>query len=712
MNQFAELVLLSCIPLVLIIFGIFPPRRAVIAMTVISWLFMPNGGFSIPGLPDYSKTSATTIGCLIGVLLFDSNRIFRFRPRLYDLPIFVWCVGNVATSLSNDLGLYDGLSQMLRVVIIWGLPYFLGRIYMNDPEGCRECALGIIIGGLAYVPLCLFESRMSPILQRSIYGWTLTTFEAPRFYLGYRPQVFMMTGLEVGMWMAASTLCAYWLWVSRVIREIKGIPFGRLVLTLAVTTILTKSVGAIMLMVFGLSLLEIVRRTKSSWLVLVLVFAPPTYTVLRTTGLWSGREIVQWTQFLIPDRESSVETRIVSEDHLIARAMERPLLGWGGFSRSRIIVNGKDLYPTDGYWIIVLGTQGIVGLLAMITALSQPLWLTYRRFPARLWPEPIVGPAVALSMLLGLYSMDCLANAMVNPMYAIILGGVTGLSAFDGFQSRRTAASWLALAVAQGEAGQTAAAEASYLEALQVYEAAEGGLLNDPQASDEMAYAHEALAAIFLADGSGRSDEARHLLARAVEVRAAAAVLCPNDLTSLDRLAVSLGNLGRLFAAQKLPRDAYWAWSRAQEIRVTILAASPESETAKRQLADSCNDLAWFLANHPDTHAEAASEAIRLAREAVELFPEDPGYWNTVGASLYYAGEYQGAVESLARSAELAGGGTGFDHYLLAMSYARLGSPDLARECFAWAEAWTNAHQANQAELVRLRHEAGGIVGV
>ena len=709
MNSFAQFVLISCIPLVLVIFAMMPPRRAVITMTVFSWLFMPNSGFAIPGLPDYTKSSATTIGCLMGVLLYDTSRIFRFRPRWYDLPVFIWCVGNVATSVSNDIGLYDGLSQTLKSIILWGLPYFLGRIYMNDPEGCRECAMGIILGGLAYVPLCLWEVRMSPTIQATIYG-TAVPFEPPRFHLGYRPSVFMVSGLEVGMWMTAASLCAYWLWRSRAVKEIMGISFGWLVVALIITTLLTKAVGANLLMFFGLTVLELVRRTKASWIVLILVFAPPTYTAVRTTGLWSGREIVNWTQVLIPGRESSVDLRIVSEDHLIARALERPLFGWGGFNRNRIIVNGRDMYPTDGYWVITLGIQGVVGLVAMITALALPLWLTYRRFPARLWSEPLIAPIVSLSMLLGLYSMDCLANAMVNPMYAIILGGVTGLSAADGLRSRRAGAMLLALADSHKQAGRMEAAEKLYREALGFDDTAGDGPQDNPHAADEAAYVQESLAEILLADGSNRVDEARHLLACAVKARVSTAALTPNDLAALDRLAGTLGNLGRVLAAQGHDRDADWAWSRALEVRTTVATALPDAEDARRRLADSRNDLAWYLATHHDARPDAADDAVRLGREAVELFPEDPGYWNTLGGSCYYAGDPKSAVESLARAAELAGGGTAFDYYLMSMSYFRMGAHEQARECFQWAEAWTRENQPDHAELARLRHEASELI--
>ena len=65
---------------------------------------------------------------------------------------------------------------------------------------------------------------------------------------GYRPRVFLSTGLELGMWMTCSTLSAFWLWADGTIRRLWGLPFGWLVLGLFITTVLCKSSGALVLL--------------------------------------------------------------------------------------------------------------------------------------------------------------------------------------------------------------------------------------------------------------------------------------------------------------------------------------------------------------------------------------------------------------------------------------------------------------------------------
>jgi hypothetical protein len=83
----------------------------------------------------------------------------------------------------------------------------------------RELTMGVVFGGLAYVPLCLFEIRMSPQLLSMFYGssiWSGTRFG------GFRPHVFFHNGLELGMWMTAVSLAAWWLWSCGALKVLAG----------------------------------------------------------------------------------------------------------------------------------------------------------------------------------------------------------------------------------------------------------------------------------------------------------------------------------------------------------------------------------------------------------------------------------------------------------------------------------------------------------
>ena len=77
-SPLVPLTLFGWIPFVLLLFLFLPPRRAVITAFLIAWLFLPMAGFKIPGLPDYTKMSATCVGVLIAALLL--SRLIGFSP--------------------------------------------------------------------------------------------------------------------------------------------------------------------------------------------------------------------------------------------------------------------------------------------------------------------------------------------------------------------------------------------------------------------------------------------------------------------------------------------------------------------------------------------------------------------------------------------------------------------------------------------------------
>ena len=162
---------------------------------------------------------------MLGTLIFQPNRLLAFRPRWFDLPAVLWCFCPFISSLTNGLGVYDGLSAIFVNIERWALPYLIGRLYFGDREGMRELAVGIAVGGIIWVLPCLFEIRMSPILLSRVYG--LHRFEGMR--LGsWRPFVFFSTGLELGMWMTASSLSAVWLWRCGSLKRLGLLPPGRL----------------------------------------------------------------------------------------------------------------------------------------------------------------------------------------------------------------------------------------------------------------------------------------------------------------------------------------------------------------------------------------------------------------------------------------------------------------------------------------------------
>jgi len=434
-NVLVPITMFGWIPVVFIIFAVLPPRRAVITSFLAAWLFLPMAAYDLPYLPPYTKLTATSMGVMFAILVFDHKRLSAFRLQWVDLPMVVWCVCPFVTSLLNDLGVYDGVSQVVRQVTTWGVPYFIGRLYFSDRQGLQELAIGLFIGGLIYVPFCLWEVRMSPRLHRIIYDFRQHAFSQTWRGNGYRPMVFMQHGLAVGMFMASAAVVGVWLWKARTVRQIWGVPMSVLVLSVVITMLLCKSMLATALMVTGIGLALAAPIVRSRLPVLILLLFPLFYIASRSTGLWSGQQLLT-TAALVGNsqRAASLQTRLTSEKHLVAKAWKRPIFGWGGFSRSLIKSDdGRDLVRTeagreraipDGLWIIAFGQYGLIGLVSMTLMILLPPILMLMRHPMSQWLHPSLAPMSAMAIMMNLYMIDCLMNALVNPIFMLACGGL------------------------------------------------------------------------------------------------------------------------------------------------------------------------------------------------------------------------------------------------------------------------------------------------
>jgi hypothetical protein len=432
MSPVVHVVMFGWVPAVVGLFSFLKPRHAVIASFLIAWLFLPVARYEIPGLPDYTKISATCFGIFLAAAIFDAGSLSRFRLRTLDIPMIVWCLCPIASSLTNGYGIYDGLAMSLRQVIQWGFPYFIGRVYFSSGEGLRDLAVGIFIGGMIYVPLCLYEIRFSPQLHNLIYGFHQHTFAQTLRWGAWRPMVFLDHGLMLGAWMMSASLVGVWLWRTGVLKDCKGMPAGWMVLLLLLTTVLCRSTGAAAQLFMGCAALFMTRRLQKPLFLILLIAIPLLYIPARVSGAWTGENLVSLVSTTVSrERADSLAYRMFNEKILWDKARKKPVFGWGTWGGARVYDDqGKDISVTDGLWIISLGNHGMVGLVSMTLSILMPLLMLIRSLPARLLDHPAFAPASALSVLMGLYMVDCLLNAMINPVFMVMAGGVTGFCAF------------------------------------------------------------------------------------------------------------------------------------------------------------------------------------------------------------------------------------------------------------------------------------------
>ncbi|MEM8783974.1 MAG: hypothetical protein AAGE65_14110 [Planctomycetota bacterium] len=421
------------LPLVLGLFLIMPPKRAVLWAFFLAWLFLPMAKYELRGLPDYTKMSATCFGVLLGVMLFDFGRLTMFRFKFIDLPIMFFCMAApVLTAMSNrpDLKLYDGMSEVMALSTAWLLPYMIGRLYFTDLKDMRTLAVAFLAGALVYVPICWFEARFSPQLHRWIYGFHQHHFvHADRggFLFSFRPRGFMQSGLMTATWMCSAALIAWCLWAARAKLQFARwtVPTIAVLAVLGLTALIAKGMGALVLAFGGFVVLLLTRFVNTRVFMVALLCVAPMFVLTRSQGLWDGTAAVNFIERINPDRAHSLQFRFDNDTVLVEKALQRPAFGWGGYGRNLVrSEDGARVAVTDGMWIIFAGKFGFVGLLSFMLALAMPTILFVRRYPPRMWLTPAVAPATGLATVVAIYQIDNLFNAMENPLFFLIGGGL------------------------------------------------------------------------------------------------------------------------------------------------------------------------------------------------------------------------------------------------------------------------------------------------
>ncbi len=177
-------------------------------------MFLPMDKLNLP-LILYNKMTATSIGVMIAIKMFDEERLASYKIHPIDIPMCLWCISGFFSSVlnasgGNVLGPKDGLQECWNTFMIWGAPYLVGRLYFADPDSLKFLCRVFFIAGLMYIPLILYELKMSPQLHRIVWGYMQHDFSQTIRGGGYRPMVFMEHGIMLGMWVCIASMIGVW----------------------------------------------------------------------------------------------------------------------------------------------------------------------------------------------------------------------------------------------------------------------------------------------------------------------------------------------------------------------------------------------------------------------------------------------------------------------------------------------------------------------
>jgi hypothetical protein len=437
-NLFAYAALFAWIPITAALYVWLRPQLATMIALLGGVMFLPEQtAIDLPALPPFEKLLVTALSafvcCTIACWRRSPELLRELKPRGLDVLFVIVVLGNFGTALTNEdalvtgpviregLTTYDAFAGGVKDLICLYLPFLLARAMIRTSRDLADLMRVLVIAGLVYSAFALIEIRMSPQFHNWFYGFHAMMFAMTVRFGGYRPTVFMMTGLAVAMFFLATAIAAWARWKA-------GEGKAWVALGLTAVLILCKSTGAI---VYGVALLPLValRERPKQWLPAGLALMVILFPLIRGIDVFPTDTLVGWAGNIQEERARSLWFRFDQEDQLLARARERLVFGWGTYNRNRIFdpESGTDLSITDGDWMIQVGTRGLVGFVALYGVLALSVLIAQRRamcVPGRR-DRLYLG---ALALISAVTTVDLLPNGLFHNLPFVFAGAIYGAS--------------------------------------------------------------------------------------------------------------------------------------------------------------------------------------------------------------------------------------------------------------------------------------------
>jgi hypothetical protein len=181
----------------------------------------------------------------------------------------------------------------------------------------------------------------------------------------------------------------------------------------------------------------LIWKLKSMTLIKVILLCAVAYVGLRMSGLLPISTLeTTLSKYFDAERVQSALARMTEEDLFGARARLQPAFGWGGFNRGWPIdprTGEKLIGMIDALWIILFSANGFFGLLSAFGILVVGPWAIIRAYSRGKAGRAESGAApsvdgIAICLIVTLFIIDCLQNAMFNPFYILCAGALVSYS--------------------------------------------------------------------------------------------------------------------------------------------------------------------------------------------------------------------------------------------------------------------------------------------
>ena len=448
-NSTAYFAILAWPLVAVVLFRVFPVPKAAAISIIAGYLLLPiRTAYNLPLMPAYNQEVAAALPTLLLALFYSRQPGLRpaappptaapvlegWLPKaiLPKLCVIVLLASPFVTALLNmdalsyggkflrPLSPYDAASSALAAAMAL-LPFFIARKYLAHPREHAMLLVLLCLAGLLYSLPTLYEARMSPQINRMIYGFAPDWMMSMRGG-GWRPSVFLGHGLKLGIFMTMCVLAA--LACTRTRPSSQRWLFFAAAFWLFVTLVVCKTFGALLIAVVLAPVILLCRVRLQLLTAAVLAAIVLTYPMMRGAGLVPTETIVAGVSKIADaQRIGSLNYRFKNEDILLEKANDRPLFGWGGWGRGRIYdEQGRDISTTDGLWVIIFGEGGWIRYLSYFGLLTLPIILLALR--QRQYEVTLATSALALVLTANL--IDLLPNSGISPIVWLISGALVG----------------------------------------------------------------------------------------------------------------------------------------------------------------------------------------------------------------------------------------------------------------------------------------------
>lgn len=433
-NTFAYLMLIMWPVISLVLFTRLSPLKATLWSLLGGYMILPERTYiDFPLIPTLDKESFASLAALAGCYFIAKNKVPllpRSGPEKWLIILLLVCP--LITTITNPepfgslpgMRLYDAVSYIMFSYIEF-IPFLLGMHLIKTYDDQIVAFRWLVVAGLIYTVPALVEIRLSPQLHTWVYGFFPHQFLQQIRFGGFRPVIFMRHGLVVAFFFTITIMAAISLWRDKQgfygnSRETKKFTLFA-VIYLVTILVLCKTVSALIYCIVFFLAVACIPLPLTRWVAIFLIAVVITYPLSSMLGIFPHEELVNLALNINDDRAQSLEFRFMNENILLEHARHKILFGWGGWGRNRPF----DGLVTDGYWIIVLGS---FGLLTFIAHFGLPTLGIFRglRASQKLRENEGKKLLVFYALFVAIIMVNQIVNTSMSSYLWFLIGGLLG----------------------------------------------------------------------------------------------------------------------------------------------------------------------------------------------------------------------------------------------------------------------------------------------